>query len=478
MANSNIHSLNNAALPYVLESSTLIDRSSASVASPQSVNHSEINFVQHFRNAAPYINAFRHQTFVIYFSGDVLAESEFPSLVHDITLLNSLGVKLVLVHGARNQIEEKITEKNIQSRFEHGLRVSDNKVMQIVKEVSGCIRINIEALFSTSLKYTPMAGSQINIISGNYVIARPKGIIDGVDYLHTGDIRKIDTDAIQHSLDAGDVILLSPIGYSSTGEIFNINGEDVATLSAIELKADKLIFIDDTQGIFDHNNQLLHEITTHELDEIVEGLHKKADNKQDDINRHYQRISYANKKGVKKVHLIDRKIDGSLLLELFTKKGIGTLISNDHLEDIRSARVEDVNGIIELIKPLENSGLLVKRSRERLEAEIKNFYVIEHDKQIIGCGALYLFDNKTQAEIACMAIANEYRSQGRGEKLFNHLCNKAKEKKLKQLFILTTQATHWFIDHGFSKQSLEALPDEKQALYNFQRNSAVFVKNL
>lgn len=456
MANSNInfpnYSLHNGAIP----------------------DKADIDFVHWFRNAAPYINAFRKQTFVIYFSGDVLADNEFPSLVHDITLLNSLGVKLVLVHGARSQIENRLTEADIQSEFFQGLRITDSKVMRIIKEVSGCIRINLEALFSTSLKYTPMAGSQMNIISGNYVIAKPKGIINGVDYLHTGDIRKIDTSSIQHSLDAGDVVLLSPIGYSPTGEVFNLNGEDVATLSSIELNADKLIFIDDTPGIFDDNNTLLPEVTTQELNTII----SHAETQHSDIVRHYQRISHASKMGVERVHLIDRNIEGSLLLELFTQAGIGTLISTDHLEDIRSASIEDVNGIIELIKPLEKSGLLVKRSRERLETEINNFYVIEREKQIIGCGALYIFDNKKQAELACLAISSEYQSQGRGEKLFSHICKEARQAGLEELFILTTQATHWFIEHGFSKKTLTDLPDEKQVLYNYQRNSAVFVKEL
>ena len=434
----------------------------------------ENDFVQQFRNAAPYINAFRNQTFVIYFSGDVLADNEFPSLVHDITLLNSLGVKLVLVHGARSQIEKRLKTLGIKSNYVQGLRVTDNETMQVIKEASGCIRLNIEALFSTSLKYTPMAGSQINIISSNYIIAKPKGIIDGIDYLHTGNIRKIDTQSIRHSLNAGDVVLLSPVGYSTTGEIFNLNGEDLATLSSINLNADKLIFIDDSSGIFNTNNKLLHDLTVNELNNIINSRNKIAN----DVKRHYQRIVHACSSGVDRIHIIDRNKDGALLLELFTQDGIGTLISTDHLEDIRNAGIEDVNGIIELIKPLEESGQLVKRSRERLETEIDNFYVIERENQIIGCGALYKNSNKKQAEIACMAIAEEYQSQGRGEKIFSHLCKEAKENQLEQVFILTTHATHWFIDHGFTKKTLKELPSEKQALYNYQRNSAVYIKEL
>ncbi len=434
---------------------------------------SDIDFVNWFRNAAPYINAFHGKTFVIYFSGNVLADNEFPSLVHDITLLNSLGVKLVLVHGARSQIEKRLNSQNIQSHFSQGLRVTDSETMQVIKEASGCIRLNIEGLFTTSLRYTPMAGSRINIVSGNFTIAKPKGIIDGVDFQHTGEIRRIDTDSVYNALNAGDVILMSPVGYSPTCEIFNINGEDLATESSIALKADKLIFIDDINGIKNSDGQLINELTGQDLKQLL----KDNTHLPDELKRHYQRIIYASESGVKRVHIIDRNIEGALLLELFTQNGIGTLISTDQLEDIRLASIEDVNGIIELISPLEETGLLVKRSRERLETEIENFYIIKRENSIIGCGALYPF-NKEQAELACMAIAPEYQSQGRGDKLFNHICMCARKSGLKELFVLTTQATHWFIEHGFKKGSLKDLPSEKQALYNYQRNSAVFIKEL
>ena len=440
---------------------------------------SEIDFVPWFRNAAPYINAFRNKIFVIYFSGDVLNDNEFPSLVHDVTLLNSLGVKLVLVHGARSQIEEKLKKNNIRSEYAHGLRITNTETMHVIKEASGSIRLNIEALFSTSLRYTPMAGSQINIISGNFVIAKPKGIIDGIDYLHTGDIRKIDSDSILRSLNAGDVILLSPVGYSPTGETFNVNGEDLATQSSIELKADKLIFIDDSQGIFNLNNQLINSLTTEQLKQIITDAKNSANQSEEsDMMRHYQRIIKACEAGIKRVHIIDRNIDGSLLIELFTPNGIGTLITTDHLEDIRIANINDVNGIIDLINPLEEAGKLVKRSRERLEAEINNFYVIERESKIIGCAALYVAENGQQAELACMAIDQNYQSQGRGEKLFEHIYQQAQANKIKQIFILTTQATHWFREQGFSKVTMQELPNEKQAFYNYQRNSAVYIKNL
>ncbi len=439
--------------------------------------YSGISCVNWFRNAAPYINAFRQKTFVIYFSGDVLADNEFPSLVHDITLLQSLGIKLVLVHGARSQIEARLQQSQSPSSYSQGLRVTDAADMQVIKEVSGYIRFDIEALFSTSLKYTPMAGSAINIISGNFVIAKPLGIIDGIDYQHTGEVRSIDTQSIKQSLHEDGVVLLSPIGYSTTGETFNLNGEDLATQTAIALKADKLIFVDDSTGIYNQDNILINEITTKELEAIIEELEPDSE-----TSRHYERFITAGNQGINRIHIIDRKTDGALLIELFTNTGIGTMVSSDFLDEIRVATVEDVNGIIALIAPLEKKGQLVKRSRDVLETEIDNFYVIERENTIIGCAALYPVENiqaiVQQAELACFAIAAEYRSQGRGNKLFEYICRQAQQLGLKQIFILTTQASHWFAEQGFEKSSLSKLPAEKRHLYNYQRNSAIYIKNL
>ena len=198
--------------------------------------------------------------------------------------------------------------------------------------------------------------------------------------------------------------------------------------------------------------------------------------------RHYERIIKAGKQGINRIHIIDRNTDGALLIELFTNTGIGTMVSSDFLDEIRVATVEDVNGIIELILPLEKKGQLVKRSREVLETEIDNFYVIERDGTIIGCAALYSVENSEtslhQAELACFAIAPEYRSQGRGDKLFEYVCKQAKKQELEEIFILTTQASHWFAEQGFKKSSLDKLPEEKRQLYNYQRNSAIYIKKL
>jgi len=430
--------------------------------------------VEKFRDAAPYIYSFRNKVFVIYFSSDFLLDNYLPSVIHDISLLHSLGVKLVLVHGSRKQIESRLGGKQSKTQLKDDLRVTAPEEMQMIKEISGSIRFDIESLFSSNLFSANIgAESQFNVISGNFVTARPLGIIDGIDFQHTGKVRKIDADAIYHSLHENDLVLLSPLGFSRTGEIFNLNSEDLATECAIALQADKLIFLSSLDGIYDTDNRLIHEITQKELSNKI-----RLDQLLPGFENHYIRVNKACSQGVNRVHIINQDLNGALLLELFTKDGIGTLITSDALEDIHRATIEDVNGILELIEPLEKQGVLVKRSREALEIEINNFFVIKRDHQIIACGALYPFDENDSGELACLAVSPSYSGQGRGNKLFKHICSTARKNGLKNLYTLTTQTSHWFRERGFNKTTLDSLPVAKQVVYNYQRNSAVYIKSL
>jgi amino-acid N-acetyltransferase len=445
------------------------------------INTNELaGFVEKFRNATPYINAFRNKTFVIYFSGDILINHKFPSLIHDLSLLHSLGIKLVLVHGARSQIDQKLTHLNIDSQYKMDLRISDLSVLNIAKEVSGSIRFDLEALFSSFFKYHQNIGkldnssskhNQLTIISGNFVTAQPLGILNGIDFQHTGTVRKIHTEKINNALNANNLILLSPLGTSPSGEIFNLNSEDLATECAIALSADKLIYITEIEGIFDKDQQLLKEMT-------IQDVQKLIDNDQEPIHKaHYQRLIKACNGGVNKVQLISQDIDGALLLELFTNQGHGTLITADILEEITQASIDDVPGILDLIEPLELKGIIVKRSRETLETEIKKFYIIKREQKIIACSALYQSTNKF-GELACLAVSPEYQGGGRANQLFEWICQYAKKSGLEKIYTLTTQTAHWFIERGFVKAVIDELPIDKQKSYNYRRNSAVYIKAL
>lgn len=435
-------------------------------------------FVAWFRSAAPYIRTFRGQTFVIAFDGDVIDEGNFTDLTHDINLLVSIGVKVVLVHGARPQIEQSLKSKKLKSNVSnHQIRVTDEDTLLCVKEANGRLRLEIEALLSMGLPNTPLAGSPIRVTSGNFVIAQPKGILNGVDMLYSGDVRKVRHEAIIQRLDDGELVLLSPLGYSATGEIFNLTHEDVASEVAIAIKANKLIYLCDQVGINDKHGNLLQELTVSEikLTEKKKGKSKIPSQVQDRI---FQGLIRASEGGVDRLHIIDRKINGGILLELFTHEGIGTMISQDSLESIRTATQDDIGGILNLIEPLEKEGVLVKRPRETLETEIQKFIIIEHDGLTIGCVALNPFQEEKAGELACLAVHPDFQNTGVGERLLKAIETNCKKQKLKNVFVLTTKSSHWFLENGFKKTLLEALPKEKAKLYNYQRNSKIYNKEM
>lgn len=431
-------------------------------------------FVQWFRAAAPYIHAFGGKTFVLAFGGEVLSEGQFISLAHDINLLNSLGVKLVLVHGARPQIEAGLAARNAQIHYVEGLRVTDEAALACVKEAVGTVRVEIEALLSMGLATSPMAGADIRVASGNFVTARPAGVRNGVDLIHTGEVRKIDADAIRSRLDHEEIVLLSPIGYSPTGEVFNVTLEDVALHCAIALDAEKLIFMMDTAGVVDESGRLLKELTPEAAEEVL----ASAIRLPEDVALYLPAGLRASRSGVARTHFISRHVDGGVLQELFTHEGIGTMLSEQRLETLRQATIEDVGGILALIAPLEQEGILVRRKRELLEMEIDRFQVLVHDGTIIGCSALYPFPEERAAELACLAVAAGFRNSGRGDALLRSMEAQARSAGCAQLFVLTTQTAHWFVERGFIEAGPETLPKRRQDLYNYQRRSKVFVKAL
>ena len=431
-------------------------------------------FVEWFRASSPYIKKFRGKTFVIAFGGEMLADAQFAALVHDVALLNSLGVRVVLVHGARPQIEARLRARGVEMQYVNGLRVTDDAALECVKEAAGVVRVEIEALLSVGLANTPMAGASIRVASGNFVTAQPLGVRDGVDYCHTGEVRRIDIEGIRDNLDDGAVVVLPPIGYSPTGEVFNLSAEDVASASAVQLGADKLIVLIDGAGVPGPRRRLLRELTVTEAEQTLSGKRRLPD----DIGRALASAARACQQGVHRVHLINRHIDGGLLLELFTRDGIGTLVTAQSFEGTRPATIDDVQGILGLIEPLEQEGVLVRRSRELLEMEIDQFTVVERDGTCIGCAALYPYVEEHVAELACLAVHPHYRKEGRGDALLEYIERRARQLGIKRLFVLTTRTAHWFRERGFKPSELGELPVRRQGLYNYQRRSKIFVKDL
>lgn len=438
-------------------------------------------FVHWFRSASPYIHAFRDQTFVVAFGGEVVSEHQFVALSHDLNLLSSLGVNLVLVHGVRPQVEKRLIRDHLTPQYHNGLRITDDIAMEMVKEANGAVRVEIEALLSMGIANSPMAGADIRVASGNFVTAKPIGVIDGVDLQHTGEVRKIDHEGIQKRLDDDEMVLLSPMGYSPTGEAFNLTLEDVAVNAAISLDAEKLIFLMDEMGVHNLRGELLREMTVNKANNLLSQAEQKDAPKffDEDVALYLQSAVTACEHGVARAHLISRHLDGAILQELFTVSGVGTMVTEQGLELLRQATIEDVGSILKLIEPLENSGVLVRRGREQIEMEVNSFYVMEHDGRVIGCAALYPYATDAHvAEFACLAIDPMFRGASRGDRLFDYCVSVARAQGVKNLFCLTTRTEHWFLERGFVQKTVDALPAEKKQLYNYQRNSKVFMKSL
>src|SRR5687767_14553660 len=433
------------------------------------------SFVRWFRQVAPYVHDFRSRTFVVAFGGEMVAErSRFATFIHDLNLLAALEIRLVLVYGARPQIEAELKAKGLKSQYAQGLRVTDEQALTVVKHVGGMLRVEIEALLSQGLPNSPMARAQIRAVSGNYITARPIGVRKGIDFQFTGAVRKVDAAALSAHLDVADIVLVPFVGYSPTGEVFNLSWEDVAESVAVALQADKLLMYTDKLPT-NRKGDVVSELTADDAEALAAA--KKSD-LTPGTRRALEHLARAVEKGVARGHLVTRRSPGSLLLELFTHAGVGTMVTADAVEKLRPAKVEDVRGMLELIEPLEAEGALVKRSREVLEAEIGNFLVVEHDARIVGCAALYPFPDDKSAEFACLAVAPNLRDAGTGERLLNACEERAKSLRLRKLFALTTQASHWFLEQGFRAADVDALPERRKAQYNPRRGSKVFLKRI
>lgn len=430
------------------------------------------DYINWFRNASPYINAHRDCTFVVMMPGESFTDPNLSNIIYDLVLLHSLGVKLVLVHGSRPQIEERLAAAGINSRYHNDLRITDVGTMACVTAAVGTLRIAIEAQLSVDMASSPMQGSRVRVSSGNFVTARPMGVVDGVDFQHTGEVRRIDSKGIKRLLGENNVVLLSSLGYSPTGEVFNLSCEDVAKRAAIDLAADKLILYSETTGILSDAGQLLRELNPQQAEPHIRRLRGSM---QGEL---LEAAVYASHQGVGRCHIISYRENGALLAELFTRRGQGTLVTSEPMESLRNADINDIGGLIDLIAPLEQQGILVHRSREVLEREIHRFTVIEREGIIIGCAALYPIPDSDAGELACLAVSSDYRHGDRGDKLLAHIENQAALQQIRRLFVLTTRTAHWFQQRGFKPGGVENLPDTRASLYNFQRNSKIFEKSI
>ena len=431
-------------------------------------------YAKWFRGASPYINAHRGSTFVLMLGGGAIADENFENVVHDIALLHSLGVRLVIVFGARPQFDAALEGAGLPPRYHAQLRITDPETARITRRVIGELRLHIEARLSMGLPGTPMQAARIAVTGGNFVVARPLGVVDGIDYQLTGEVRRVDAEGLRTQLSAGCIPLLGPCGYSPGGEVFNLAYEEVAARVAAALGADKLIALDDGPGLRDAAGEVISEMTPDELEQWREP--DASGTAASERLRQAAALLWAVRSGVRRGHVVSHARDGDLIVELFTRDGCGTQITEHSAERLRQATLDDAAGIIELITPLVAAGLLLPRTRERIELDIEHFQVIELDGMVIACAALYDYDEG--AEIACVVTHPDHQGSERAERLVSRLESIARTRGHRRVFALSTRAAGWFLEQGYATGATSELPLTRAAEWTAERNSKVLIKDL
>ena len=434
------------------------------------------NLVQAFRHSGPYLKHHRGSTFVILIPGATVSSSYIDDIISDLALLQSLGIKLVLVFGAREQIDEELAKNHIAAHFHKRIRIADDETFAVIKRVCGYMTIDLTAKLSMGLVNTPMQGSRLNVVSGNFITSRPLGVCDGIDYIHSGIVRKVDSENIIRELDNNSIVLISPVGYSITGESFSVNSEDIAAQVAISIRADKLItFCNNDELLTSENGEVIAELFPNEAEKLLNNIDEEIHNS---TYRYLRAAINSCRGGVERCHLVSHERNGAIIQELFTRDGVGTQIVRQSAEQVSQATINDIPSLMELIRPLEIEGILIHRPREQLEMEIDHYVVIKRDGMVIASAALYPYEEEGLAELACVAIHPNYRGNNRGDVLINKIEELARQRNIKKLFVLTTKSAHFFLEKGFVQGTIEELPKKKREHYNYQRMSKILFRTI
>jgi amino-acid N-acetyltransferase len=419
------------------------------------------------RGILQYIPQFREKIFIIAVDGIIVADENFANILLDVAVLRSLNIRVVLVHGAAAQIQALAEKQNVHASNLDGTGTTDAPTLELALDAAN------------RLTHEILEGLSANDLRGactNAIIAHPLGIIQGVDHLFTGKVERVDTELLQTLLNQGIVPVIPPLGFDGDGKTYRANSDSIALALADALKATKLIFITDQEGLL-YNNQLIPEMLVGDLQKLLQNAGSGFGPEM--YSKAYHAAA-ACAVGVQRVHIVNGRHDEGLLAEVFSNEGIGTLIYANEYEQIRPARKKDIRAIQILTRKAVEAGELVRRTRADLEKTLADYYIYEVDKNPVACVALHVFPAQKKGELASLYVDPSYENQGIGRKLIQFVENKALETGLMELITLSTQAFTYFQSKGgFVEGTIDDLPPERREKYDQSgRNSKILVKKL
>ena len=442
-------------------------------------------YSQHFevsgfiREVFGYMDRFKGQLFVLKIEDGLMDHPLFPVLMRDIALLHKAGIRIIIVPGTRNSIDAQLKAWEIESKFEGGVRLTSEEALPLIEQAS----LGVAQRIMSHLTASGLSG-----IQGNWVLARSLGVIEGVDYMRTGRIERIQRDILEQLLNEKFVPIIPPIGWNKLGQAYNISSTELATELCKYMQVGKLFFIGSENGIrleglaTGKNTKYLEPtdsgvISALDVDQAKELLELNADKLNFAQKDYLQNAINACEAGANRVHLLSGEFQGSVLQEVFSARGDGTMVYANQYSSIRPANMEDIPDILRIMQDYIAKGYLVPRTQESISEKLKDYVVYSIDNSIHGCGALHEFEDG-MAEVAAIAVAANYRKSGIGDAIVRHLSSVGRMKGYKKLFLLTTQALDWFYPFGFEDGSVEDLPRSKREHYNTKRKSRILVMPL
>ena len=426
---------------------------------------------QNIRSVIRYIQKFKNAVTVIYLDDEIIDSPMFSSHMRDIALIHQAGLKVILVPASRTRIDQVLTASNVPWSYNNNIRITSESAIPLIK---------MAAFDISNIVMTSLAAHQITATIGNWVRARAKGVLDGVDYGTAGEIDKIQTDAIKATLENGFIPIFPCIGWSSVGKPYNISSVTLAKQLAIELKADKLFFVMNNSGITKQNFSIPEnvglsdegEVPALNLNELNHFLELNKNSEQTKIINLLKTAQEACTNGVSRVHIVNGTYDGALPCEIFSDLGSGTMIYSQNYGTLRPMLNQDIPAVLTVMRPFIEKKILLPRTDESLAINLQDYIVYEIDGGIRACSALHIYPDG-QAEIAGVAVDESFSNLGIGPKMIDFLLDRARSHLLKSVFVLTTQTSDWFEKIGFKADSVDSLPPERKAKWTPERGSKV-----